>query len=123
MIPVAKPVDSAPKGKPSIKLGALFDDRKQKQAEAKAEKRGSVGGATKPVKLKAPKDGVNKSGRKKLPPANALEAQGTVSVFRCFISILCCFSQFWEYMIALFKQASSQSASLVVYGSILTDGL
>ena len=37
----------------------------------------TVGGATRPVKLKAPKDGVNKSGRRKLPPANALEAQGT----------------------------------------------
>ena len=94
VIPVAKPVDSAPKGKPSIKLGALFDDRKQKQAEAKAEKRGSVGGATKPVKLKAPKDGVNKSGRKKLPPANALEAQGTVSFFFCLSPFCVVFHSF-----------------------------
>lgn len=35
---LAKPFDKAPTGKPSMQIGALFDDRKQREAEAKAVK-------------------------------------------------------------------------------------
>ena len=76
---LAKPVDQAPKGRASIKIAALFDDHRQKEAEAEAAKTLSQGGMAPSVKLAAPKAGMHKSGRKKLKAANALEAEGTAS--------------------------------------------
>ena len=76
---LAKPVDTAPKGRPSIKIGALYDDHRQKEAEAEAAKNLSRGGMAQEVKLTAPKQGMHKSGRRKLKPASALEAEGTAS--------------------------------------------
>ena len=76
---MAKPVAKAPRGKPSIRIAAIFDDSKQQEAQAEAMKRSPKGAMTRRVKLKPPKDGVNKSGRKKLPPADALAGQGTSS--------------------------------------------
>ena len=75
---LAKPVDTAPNGR-SIKIGALYDDQRQKKAEAQAAKALPQGGMTQQVKLAAPKEGMHKSGRRKLKPASALEAEGTAS--------------------------------------------
>lgn len=75
---LAKPVDTAPKGR-SIKIGALYDDQRQKEAEAQAAKALPQGGMMQQVKLAAPKEGMHKSGRRKLKPASALEAEGTAS--------------------------------------------
>lgn len=69
---LAKPVDVAPKRQPSIRIGALYE-------EDEPVKSSSPGGMTKPVKLAAPKEGMHKSGRRRLKPANALEAEGTAS--------------------------------------------
>lgn len=76
---LAKPVDEAPKKRPSIKIGALYDDHRQKDAEAQAAKALPHGGMMQEVKLAAPKEGMHKSGRRKLKPASALEAEGTAS--------------------------------------------